>query len=173
MIHGNFRIWLPRKAGEIILPPEPDIILPNRVTDEGEQAYLKMLFRDDTEVAGGADFYVGLCNQTPNETDVLTDISTEPDDSAYGFGYAREPISRDLAGWPTLTTVNGHTVMRSETIEFTAYGGDFSEAFTRAFMTSASTGTSGVLYSYSGALVEELLIENGDTFSMQYEVYFD
>lgn len=166
---GQFRIWLPKYAGALFAP-EPNIILPNRVTDEGEQEYLKMIFQNVSQIAGGGNFYVGLCNQTPAEGDGLTDISTE---LAVTNGYSRKAITRNAAGWPTLTTINGHTVLRSGTVTFTASGGDFSASFTRAFLTDQASGTAGVLYAYSGALTVALTLLDGQSFQMQYETFLD
>ena len=168
-IHGQFRIWLPKDAGEIFAP-EPDIIMPNRVTDEGEQEFLKMIFQNVTEIAGGANWYIGLCNQLPAEADILTSISTEP---AVSNGYAREALVRSAVGWPTLTVINGHTVMRSAAVTFTAAGGAFSAAFTRLFLTDQSSGTAGKLYAYSGALTAEITLADTQSFQAQYEVFLD
>lgn len=170
MFHGNFRIWFPDEAGELNTDREPDLILPNSVTDVGEQEYLKMIFQDVTEIAGGANWYVGLCNQTPTEADILADISTEP--TAAG-GYERQALVRSVVGWPTLDEVNGHTVIRSAEITFASLYDDFSASFTRLFLTDQATGTAGILYAYSGALTTARLIEADTSFVCQYEVYLD
>lgn len=184
---GNFRIWLPQRLQVelqtrlipvplvatwfgLICAPEPDIIMPNRVTDEGEEEYLKMLFRDVTEIAGGANFYIGLCNQVPAEADLLPGITTEP--GAAG-GYARKAVARSAAGFPTITVVNGHKVIRTATQTFTASGADFDTAFTRAFLTDQSSGTAGKLYAYSGALTTALTLLDGEAYAFQYETYID
>ena len=168
-ICGQFRIWKPRPKGSLF-PIEPDFILPNRVTDEGEQEYLKMIFQNVSAIAGGGNFYVGLCDQTPAEADLLSDISTEP--GATG-GYARKAILRSAAGWPTLTVVNGHTVLRSATITFAASGAAFDAAISRAFLTDQASGTGGKLYAYTGPLSAALTVPDGQNFQMQYEVFLD
>lgn len=168
-MHGQFRFWMPRKCG-ILLPEQPDIIVPNRVTNEGEEEYLKMIFQNVSAIAGGANFYIGLCNQIPVETDLLTDISTEPSSAG---GYARKAVVRSAAGWPTITTINGHKVIRTATITFTASGADFDVPVTRAFLTDQASGTAGKLYAYSGALTAALTVPDGQSFSMQYETFLD
>ena len=127
-----------------------------------------MIFQDVTTIAGGSNWYIGLCNETPDESAGLADISTEPTSAG---GYARQALVRNATDWPTVTTVNGHVVIRSATVTFSASGADFSGDITRAFLTSASSGTSGKLYSFSGALTTALTVVDGQSFAMQYEAY--
>lgn len=169
---GNYLFWLPRPIG-ILMPVKPDLIIPNLVTDEGEQEYLKMIFRDETEVVGGGNFYIGLCNQTPTEAMILADINTEPSDLG---GYERQIITRNLSGWPTLDEINGHTVLRSDIVEFAAIAVPFSTEFSRAFLCNAASGEyedDGILFSFSGALSSPITLGAGQTFQMQYETYLD
>ena len=166
---GQFRIWLPKNAGELFAV-EPDIIIPNRVTDEGEEEYLKMIFQNVSAIAGGANWYIGLCNQLPAEADILSSISTEP---TVTNGYARQSLVRSAVGWPTITVINGHKVIRSATVTFTASGGSFDAAFTRAFLTDQASGTVGKLYAYSGALTAAVILADTQSFQMQYECFLD
>jgi len=148
------------------------IILPNTVVNEGEEAYLKMLLRDDqTIVAGGADFFIGLVNRVPDETDTLAIMAA--DEIPVANGYARQPVPRNSTGWPTLDSVNGRSRILSDAITFTAAGGDFTSDFTRAFMCNVVSGTAGVLFSYSGALTAPLTVLDTESFQMQYEVFLD
>ena len=171
---GEFRIWLPeshkKTPSGIIIANKPDIVITNRVTNEGETDFLKGIFRDDLAIAGGGNFYVGLCNQVPAETDTLSDISTEPTSAG---GYARQAITRDGSGWPTITTINGHTVIRSDTMSFTASGADFDAAITRPFLTDASSGSSGILYALGGAISAERTVLDTETLSVQYQFALD
>lgn len=172
MLHGEYRFWLPRLTSRL-MPPlnwvgEPDLIVPNRVTDEGLDEFLRMIMRNESEVAGGGNFYVGLCNQTPTKADGLTDITSEPTSQG---GYARQAITRDAAGFPSLVEVNGHRGIRSAVITFTAASDDFSALVSRAFMTDQASGSSGVLYSYSGALTTPISILDGQSFGFQYTLW--
>lgn len=135
----------------------------------GEEALLKMLFRgDNTIVAGGGNFYLGLCNQTPLKTDELSDITTEP---AVANGYARQPITRDAIGFPTIEQVSGETRIVSIVVTFSASGGDFSASFNRAFLTNVSSGSAGILLAYSGAYDSPILLEDGESKQMRFEFY--
>lgn len=151
-----------RKTGE-------RITVKNRITTEGKTAFLKMLLRDDaTYVAAGGNFYIGLCDQVPALADTLADLSSEP--SAAG-GYARAAITRDSSGWPTLEAALEDMVLRSAVITFTASGADFDMPFSRLFMCDVASGTSGTLFSYSGALTTPITILDGESKDVQYELY--
>lgn len=136
---------------------------------EGEEALLKMLFQgDDTIVAAGGNFYLGLCNQTPSKNDNLIDITTEP---SVANGYARKPIVRSAVGFPTIEQVNNETRILSLVVTFTASGGDFSSSFTRAFLTDAASGSTGVILAYSGAYDTPILLTDGQSQQMRFEFY--
>lgn len=166
---GQFRVWLPESHSEgCVITPAPDLIIPNLVPLAGQEEYLKMLFRDATVVAGGGNFYAGLCDQTPDSGDVLTDITSEPNSNG---GYARKAIERNSTGWPTITTVNGRKVIRSKTLTWTASGADFSATFSRLFLTDQASGTAGVLFAFSGKLNAALTVEDGQSVSAQYEFF--
>lgn len=159
--------------GQFVLtfPNGEEIILPNTVVDEGEDAYLKMLFRaDNSFVASGGDFFIGLCDQVPVEADNIAAITSEP--GATG-GYARLAVTRDAVGWPTIDTVNGRKRIISKQITFTASGADFDAPFSRAFMCNVATGSVGTLFSYSGALSQAITLLDGQSFVMRYEIFLD
>jgi len=156
-MRGQYRFFLPNQ----------EIIVPNTITDEGEEAFLKQLFQN---VALSASLYVGLCNQTPAETDVLADLTTEP---SVTNGYARELLTRNAVDWPGVDSVNGVKRIASKQITFTASGGDFSTDFTRAFLCDAASGSVGTLFSYSGPLSAAILLLDGVSFDMQYEFFLD
>lgn len=170
-LQGRYHIWLPRKTSLVLSPfhhmGEPDIIMPNLITDEGLADMLKAWLQDVATVAGAANYYIGMCDQTPAAGDGIANITSEP--SAAG-GYARQAIPRSAAGWPTFTTVNGYPAIRSTTETFTASGADFDKAFTRLFLTDAVGGGATKLLSYSGALTTALIVPNGQSFQAQYEI---
>jgi len=153
------------------IPGRLPIILPNTVTNEGEAAFLKMLMRDDqTIVAGGGNFYLGLCGQTFTEASTLATLSGEPTATN---GYARQSIVRSAAGWPTQDTVNNTARIRSAVVNFSASGGNFSTSIWRAFICNVASGTSGILFAVSASLSTAQLVTDGQTFSLQYDFYLE
>ena len=139
------------------------------LTYEGEEALGQILFQGDNAiVAAGGNFYLGLCNQIPDKNDTLVDITTEP---TVTNGYARIAIPRSAAGFPTIDVVNGETRILSLLRTFTASGGDFSSSFTRAFLCNVASGSTGILFGFSGALPTALLIEDGQSKDLRWEFY--
>ncbi len=171
-MQGRYHLWLPRPTSLVLSPHhhmgEPDIIMPNLITDEGLEDMMKSWLQNVSVVAGAANYYIGMCNQTPAASDGIGDISTEP--TAGVGGYARQAIPRSAVGWPTFTTVNGFPALRSTTETFTASGADFSAAFTRLFLTDAVAGAATKLFSYSGALTVAVTVPDGQSFQAQYEI---
>jgi len=151
--------------GQFIINPgtEKEIIVPNTIVAEGAEAYLATLF-NSTALTG---FYVGLCNQVPDNADVLADITTEP--GATG-GYARQALARNSTDWPTIATVDEETSVKSKVVSFAASGADFDTAITRMFLASVASGA-GTLYSYSAALASAVTVLDGDSFDVQYEMF--
>ncbi len=162
---GRYKVWLPKPIG-LPFADEPDFIVSNLIPDAAWDEYFRMIFRDDTLIAGGGNFYVGLCEQIPVKTDLMPAIVTEP--GAAG-GYARQPIARSIAGWPNLITINGKPAIQSAVITFAAVGADFSRTFNRLFMTTQASGVGGVLFSYSGAFNSAILVTDGNDVQFQYE----
>lgn len=139
------------------------------ITEEGEDALLQMAFQGiDSIVAEGGNFYLGLCNQTPNKDDTMADISTEP---SVANGYARQAITRDATGFPVIEIVNGETRIVSLVINFAAAGGDFDASFTRAFLTTSASGSGGTLFAFSGAYSSPILLADGQNQQMKFEFY--
>ena len=162
-MRGQFRLFLPKGK---------EIILPNTVTQEGEDAFLKMIFQNnDTIIAGGGNFYMGLCNQIPDQVDTMASITTEP--TIGTGGYARQPITRDAPGWPTIDVVNTRKRITSAQFTFTASAADFDADFTRVFMNTDLTGFAGTLFSYSAALDSAILLLDGQSIDLQYEFFAD
>jgi len=158
--------------GQYILNPDgtcPEV-LPNTVPNEGEVAFLKMLLRGDASfVVSGGNFYVGLTDVSP--VDSLTLSGAAAGEPTSQGGYARQAITRDTAGWPTLRSVNGENSIRSAPATFSASGADFSKSITRAFLTDTLSGTSGTLFSISAALASGQTVTDGNTLPISYELY--
>lgn len=162
-MHGRFLIY---ERGKLLYA------VPNIVTDAGEQEYLKMITRADVAlIAAGGNFYVGLTSGVFTGVSTLADAgANEP--GAQG-GYARKAITRDGTGtgWPTIDTINGIGRAQSAAVTFAAVGADFDTSFTRAFLTDQAAGTVGVLLGVSAALPNSILITDGNSRDIRYELY--
>ena len=142
-------------------------IIPNTIVGEGAEAFFATLF--NTTALG--TFYMGLCNQVPDNSDVLLDITTEPTIGVNG--YARGVLARNGVDWPVISSQNGETFVTSKAIVFTASGGAFDAPFTRLFISSVATGFVGTLFSYSAALASEITLADGVSYSAQYRMFMN
>ncbi len=146
-------------------------IIDNIITDQGEEDFLKMIFpADNIILPSGNNWYVGLCEQAPVETDTLVSITTEPTSAG---GYARLAIARNGTGWPLVDVIKVNDAFRALSLQitFTASGADFSRSIQRAFLCNVASGTSGRLFSYSGLLPNPRTILDTETLVMKYEVF--
>lgn len=163
-MRGQFTISDPRGK-------EPDIILPNQLISEGIESFLKMMMRGTTtDVSVGGNFYLGICGSTIDDDETLATLPGEP---TVTNGYARNAISRDATGWPTIGQVNGVWRALSKSVTFSASGGSFSETWYRCFLCNVSSGTSGLLYAVSAARDTPLLLTSGLSRVVTYELYLD
>lgn len=146
--------------------------VPNIITDAGEISFLKMVFQGDiTDVSLGGNFYLGLCGEAAVAGDSeLSDISDEP---SVTNGYARKAVTRDATGWPTITEINGVHRVVTAMQTFTASGGTFSLPITRVFLCNVSSGSSGILFSFSGKLMTPITVAPGDPLEVLYSVFMD
>jgi hypothetical protein len=148
----------------------PQSVVQNTVVDEGQEAFAGMLMRGlTTPVAAGADFFLGLCGASVDQADTLADVLGELSSAG---GYAREAISRDATGFPTISKVNGVYRALSKVVTFTASGANFSATFRRCFLCSVSSGTSGALFSYSGPF-PAIQINDGESQQITWELFFN
>ena len=119
----------------------------NALADEGEEAMLDVFYRAAT---APTTFYCRLFNDTPAETDAISDLTGE----ASGGGYAAEEIERSATGFPTLALDSGDFQLTSKTVTFTATTG-FGPV-TYACLTT-STDSSGLLIAYVALTYERTL----------------
>lgn len=160
MIHGQFRFFPGTKR---------EIVVPNLITDEGEKSFLKMIMQADViDVTAGGNFFLGLSEETPGETDTLATITTEPTSAG---GYARQSFARNLTGVPTVEIINDAHRAVSLLLTFAAVGADFSRSIQRAFLTNILSGTAGLLFSYSGLLPNPITILNGNDIQVKFELF--
>ncbi len=139
------------------------------LVQEGAEEFGKILVQGDNIIVPSAgNFYVGVCDQTPDFADTLTDISTEPTSAG---GYARLPVTRDATGWPTIDVVNGEVRWLSKNLTFAASGADYSRAFTRLFLCNVASCTAGKLFCISGAYSSDMLLLDGQNKIVRFELY--
>ncbi len=152
----------------IITPPDgPKIIVPNTIVAEGAEEFLARIFQG----ASITGFYVGLCDQVPDNADVLADIASEP--TIGTNGYARVNLAQNGTDWPTIATQDGESYIESKQLDFTGSGGSFDDSHTRLFICSVATGFAGTLYSYSAALATAYTVADGITWSAQYQLFLN
>ena len=103
--------------------------VPNHVTQEGIELMLKAVFQGDNFNG----FTIGL---TGNKSDVetLAAVTLEPLSSE---GYARQAVSRNVSGWPTLDKRTGVVEVTSKAVTFRPRV-NFSQKVIRAFLASDS-----------------------------------
>lgn len=149
----------------------PKFTIPNMIVDEGEASFLKMILQGNVvDVALGGNFYLGMTNQAPTETDILASITTEP--GATG-GYARKALARNAVDFPTLFQSNGVWGLRSKLVVWTPSAADYDTPFTRVFLCNVASGSVGVLFSYSGPLLQETTPLDGVSVNVYYELFLD
>jgi hypothetical protein len=135
---------------------------PNTLVDTGEQDILAVYFRAGT---APTTFYIGLCNSTPIETTTLATLTAE----AAGSGYARQQITRDATGWPTLALQGGDYRADAATKTFTAAGGTIGPVTTSFLCTNAASGTTGTLVSFD-ALSASRTLNSGDSLDVSQRI---
>jgi len=168
--HGQYKFFFPESVAKRHGIPT-ELTIKNTVVAEGDENFLRAITRNEAMGLAGSPalFYVGLCNSASvADSDVLTTLVTEP---TVTFGYSRKSVERNSTGWPTIDTVNGQRRAASKVLTFTASGGNFSAAFSRAFLCSVASGTGGLLFSVSGALTVPVQLLDGESFQLQYELY--
>ena len=107
------------------------------------------------DMCAGGNFFLWLCTAVPSDSLTLADF-TEPTIGVNG--YARVPVTRNIAGWPTVGTTNLIPFIQTLDAIFTAAGGDFDQAITRCFLTPELNAVVGDVYSLSEALIAPLPI---------------
>ena len=132
----------------------------NALADEGESAMLDVYFRGAT---APTNFYLGLVNDTPVETDSLTDLTGEPS----GSGYSRQTIPATSVGFPTLALDSGDFQTTSTTETFTASGGSIGPV-TYSFLATSSDNT-GLLVAYV-ALSTTRTLTDGDSLDVDVAI---
>ena len=158
-----------KMRGEYILWPEEDreLIIPNSIVQDGMPGLLAMMLQADvSQVAAGGNFYMGLCtDNTPTHT--LATLVGEPT----GNGYARQPITRNAAGWPLIEIINSNGHARSSICTFVCSGSNYNVTVSNVFLCNAASGSSGKLYSCSATFPTPIQLAPGQTIPVQFDLY--
>lgn len=144
------------KYGNLI---SEDIVL-NNLADEGEEAMLDVFFRNGTSYA---TFYIRLFNDTPVDTDGLSDLINE----ASGNGYAAQSLSRNDTDFPTLALDSGDFQVESLEQTFSASGGSWGPVTYAVLATSSDN--SGKLIAYV-ALASSRTLQDGDSLKVTFKI---
>lgn len=137
----------------------------NILHNQGEERILSAVF-----IGGSANnsfipanYYLGLDNRaTVSVSQTLASLSGEP----YGNGYSRQPAS-STTGF-TITNDGTTCQARSNIIIFAATSGSWGPVI-NLFLTDASSGTSGNLYS-TAVLSSPIILSAGETISVRFSL---
>ena len=138
-----------------------DVDLHNALADEGEQNMLDQYFRNQN---APSTFYARLCNDTPIETDALSDIQNEPS----GMGYSAQEIERSAVGFPTLALDSGDYQLTSKQVTFECTGSGNSYTVTYAYLATTSNDT-GKLVAFV-ALSQSRTLNTGDNLKLTVKI---
>lgn len=148
---------------------ESQLVLPNNMSLEALKWILGFAFTNDYADYTG-DLWVGLCDAVPSLTLTHADIE-EPTIGVNG--YARIPLVRESASWPTSGVSNNEPYIETETIVLTPTGAGFDKGITRMFLAFSQSGTAGSVFSLSAALPEPVVLtpSNIDDYNFKYRIY--
>jgi hypothetical protein len=132
----------------------------NALADEGEELALAVFLKGQSQ----GSFYLGLSDDTPDDTYLLTDLSGEPS----GNGYARQEIERSAVGWPTLAMDAGDFMATSKLVTVTASGGTIGPV-TIMFLTDVVSGTAGKFIAWA-TLSATRTLQNGEALGCKMKI---
>ena len=137
--------------------------LHNALSNAGAAAILEYFYRGNASFAPG-QFYVRLCNYSPQVTDTLATIQNEPS----GNGYAPQLLPASTIGFPTRAFgPDGNVNITSVQVVFTAAGGNIGPVTTAYLATSANN--TGTLISYLPLAITRTILA-GDSMTYQLSV---
>jgi len=144
-------------------------IIPNTTTPEGAEIWGKMMFRgDNTVIAPAGNYWLGLTSLNPANFPTLEDaVLREPTIGVNG--YARQAITRDATGWPTIINANGHVLFKSSELTFTASGIGYDKSINRLFLATVETGYAGTLFAISEPLPASVTVTPASPLTVQYQ----
>jgi hypothetical protein len=130
----------------------------NNLADKGEENMLDVYFRGGT---APASFEIGLFNDTPVDTDDVSDLTGEPSTN----GYARQALARNSTDFPTLALDSGDYQVTSKEVTFSASGGSWGPV-TYACLIYVN-GATKKLIAYE-ALSQSRTLADGETLTITY-----
>ena len=135
---------------------------PNAVSQEGEEALLESFFRGDATY-DPSEFYVRLCNSTPDVTTTLGTVVSE----ATGNGYAPQVVEQSTVGFPTKEIDLGAFRLVSKTVSFAASGGSIGPV-THAYLATTSDNT-GMFIAFRALSLTRTILDT-DTMTIQFRI---
>ncbi len=157
---GVFRLACYDAAGNLKWREEAH----NALAQQGERLFLDGVLRGGTIPAG---WYLRLYNATPTGTSTLATLAASEPATANGYNPASNAITKDVTGFPSLTTATLHYQAVSKTVTITASGGTIGPV-TYCALASSSDNT-GKLVAYA-ALSATRTLQAGDSLNMTYTV---
>lgn len=136
----------------------------NALAQQGERLFLDGVLRGGTIPAG---WFLRLYNATPTGTSTLATLAAFEPATANGYNPASNSITKDITGFPSLTTATLHYQAVSKTVTITASGGAIGPV-TYCALASSSDNT-GQLIAYA-ALSATRTLQAGDSLNMTYTV---
>lgn len=148
------------------------LIVPNLITRAGAIAILQSIFQNAADGSiwtdSSGDFWIGLCDEPADKEKTMASLTTEP----VGNGYARQAVPRTVVDWTPVTAINAEG-MESAVVTFTAAGGDFT-TISRVFLSGENTQDgSGVLFAFSGALPQPIIIADTESRDVSYRFFLE
>lgn len=156
--------------GQFILYPGEDreMILRNSVLNDGQEAFLGMIFNAS---ATYASFYCGLMGSAYEDTTTLADLVGVSEPTIGTNAYARMELARDATDWPEIAKVNGEWRVRSKLMTFQPVGGDFDKPVLRMFLASVGVGAAGKLFTVSGVAAAPITVTVAEPLPVIYELW--
>lgn len=134
------------------------------ITKDFEKIILESVLRNDQADLGGG-FFVGLCsNETVSRETTLADLV-----EVTGDGYSRQALQRNGTDWNESAEQPDCLSLRSKEVSFSA-SGKWSP-FTRLFLCTSASGTSGKLLAITTPLAKAVELDDGNVFPAAIDLF--
>lgn len=138
---------------------------PNNLTTSGQEWIMISAFRKGN---ASDKLFIRFANQTLTHVDTLASISSEPS----GNGYVAQELTRDITGFPSISTYETNTVLVSKTVSVTASGGNIGPVNVAFLATSDGVvipDSSGELIAFKEFPVTQTIL-SGNTGSVYMQI---
>ena len=156
-LQGKFKITVRDKSGLILAEHET----PNTVMTEGVNHMYDVLFH---EASATATWYIGLINATPTPVVAVGDTMAQIGGSNGWTEYSN--YTGDRKAWVEAAAAS-RAINTTSASQFTISGATGTENVWGAFLCSAATGTSGVLWSAAN-FAAAIPVVNGNIVDVSY-----